>query len=81
MKITVELPDDVVKAARAYATRERVTLRFLIERGLRLAMSADREQRRFRLRDRSVVGRGLQAAYRGADWSYVRESIDRGRGN
>ena len=43
MKTTVDLPDDLVAAAKAGAAREHITLRSLIERGLRLALSADRE--------------------------------------
>ena len=81
MKTTVELSDELAVAAKTHAARKGITLRSLIERGLRLAMSTDRKRRRFRLRDRSVAGRGLQAPYRDADWSRVRESIYQGRGS
>ena len=81
MKTTVELSDDLAATAKAYAAREHITLRSLIERGLRLALSAGHERGRFRLRDRSVSGRGLQARYRDADWSRIRESIYEGRGS
>lgn len=81
MKTTVELSDELAVAAKTYAARKGITLRSLIERGLRLVMSTDRKRRRFRLRDQSVTGRGLQAPYRDADWSRVRESIYRGRGS
>ena len=80
MKTTVDLPDDLVAAAKAYAAREHITLRSVIERGLRLAMSADREQKFFRLRGQSVAGRGLRAPYRNSDWPRIRESIYRKRG-
>ena len=79
MKTTVELSDDVASIAKAYAVREGITLRSLIERGLRLALRAD--EQRFELQDRSVAGRGLQAPYRDADWSRIRESIYGGRGS
>lgn len=81
MKTTVELSDDLAVTAKAHAAKEGITLRSLIERGLRLALSADRERGRFRLRDRSVGGRGLQPPYRDADWSRIRESIYEGRGS
>ena len=81
MKTTVELSDDLAATAKAYAARERITLRSLIERGLRLVLSADRERGGFRLRDHSVTGRGLQAPYRDADWSRIRESVYEGRGS
>ncbi len=81
MKTTVELSDDLAATAKSYAAREGLTLRSLIERGLRLAMSADRVRGQFRLRNQSVTGRGLQAPYRDADWSRIRESIYEGRGS
>ena len=81
MKTTVELSDDLAATAKTYAAREGLTLRSLIERGLRLAMSAGQGRERFRLRDRRVTGHGLQAPYRDADWSRIRESIYEGRGS
>ena len=81
MKITVELSDDLAATVKAYAAREGITLRSLIERGLRLVLGSDRQRRSFRLRDQSVAGRGLQAPYRDADWSRIRESIYEGRGS
>lgn len=81
MKTTVDLSDDLAATAKSYAAREGLTLRSLIERGLRLAMSADQGRERFRLRDRRVTGHGLQAPYRDADWSRIRESIYEGRGS
>ncbi len=80
MKTAVELSDDVAEAARAFAARRGITLRSLIERGLRLAIRAGRDREGFRLRDASVGGRGLQAPYRYADRSRIRESIYEGRG-
>lgn len=81
MKTTVDLSGDLAAAAKAYAVRERITLRSLVERGLRLALSADRQRERFRLRDQSVGGRGLQTPYREADWSRLRASTYEGRGS
>ncbi len=80
MKTTVELSDPLVAKAKAYAARNGVTLRSLIEIGLRLVMRAGRTQEPFRLRDRSVGGKGLQPQYRDADWSRIREAIYKGRG-
>ncbi len=80
MKTTVELSDPLVAKAKAYAARNGVTLRSLIEIGLRLAMRAGRTREPFRLRDLSVGGKGLQPQYRDADWSRIREAIYKGRG-
>ena len=81
MKTTVELSDELAATAKVHAAREGITLRSLIERGLRLVLRADRERRGFRLRDQSVAGRGLQPPYRDAGWSHIRESIYQGRGS
>ena len=67
--------------AKAHAVKEKITLRALIERGLRLAIRADRHPKQFELRDASVGGRGLQSPYRGADWARVREAVYEDRGS
>ena len=61
--------------AKAHATRENITLRALIERGLRLALRADRHPQQFELRDAGVGGRGLQSSFRDADWARIRDAI------
>ena len=80
MKTTVEIADDLARTAKAHAAREKITLRALIERGLRLALRADDEPSLFKLRDASVAGRGLQAPFEEADWPRIRETIYKGRG-
>lgn len=81
MKTTIEISDDLARTAKAHAARENITLRALIERGLRLVLRADRKEERFRLRDASVSGKGLKAPYSDSDWARIRESIYEGRGN
>ena len=61
--------------AKAHAARENITLRALIERGLRLAILADRYPKQFELRDASVGGRGMQSPYREGDWACIREAV------
>lgn len=80
LKTTIEITDDLAKVAKAHAARENVTLRSLIERGLRLVLRADSQGDRFELRDASVGGRGLQPPYRDAEWARIRESAYEGRG-
>ena len=53
MKTTVELPDDLLIAAKTHAAETRSTLRALIERGLRRELRLPR-------RDESAAGRGIQ---------------------
>ncbi|MDE0064041.1 MAG: DUF2191 domain-containing protein [Gammaproteobacteria bacterium] len=81
MKTTIDLSDDLARSAKAYAARENMTLRSLIEFGLRLAMRTDPQRRSFRLRDASVTGRGLQVPYRDADWPRIRDAVYEGRGS
>lgn len=80
MKTTIEIADDLAKRAKSHAARENTTLRSLVERGLRLAMGADGQRRRFVLRDASVAGHGLQQGYRDADWTRIREAAYEDRG-
>lgn len=81
LKTTIEISDELARIAKAHAARENITLRALIERGLRLALRADRHPRQFELRDASVSGRGLQAPYRDADWARIREAVYEDRGS
>ena len=80
MKTTIEISDDLARTAKAYAARENITLRSLIERGLRLVLRADSQRARFELRDASVDGRGLQPPYRDAEWARIRELAYEDRG-
>ena len=80
MKTTIEIADDLARTAKAYAARENITLRSLIERGLHLVLRADSHRDPFKLRDASVGGRGLQPLYRDAEWARIRESAYRDRG-
>ena len=81
MKTTIEISDDLVRTAKAYAARKNITLRSLVESGLRLALRADRQRQGFKLKDASVRGHGLQPPLRDADWPRIRDSIYEGRGS
>jgi len=80
VKTTIEIADDLARLAKEHAAREKITLRELFERGLRMAIRADRENIGFKLKDASVGGRGLQPEFRDADWSRIRAAIYEGRG-
>ena len=80
MKTTIELADDLVERARAHATRDKTTLRALIERGLRGVLEADERPVAFQSRDASVGGHGLSTEFRGAGWHRIREAAYEGRG-
>ena len=80
MKTTIDLSDELAREAKAFAARRNITLRAVIEQGIRHVLREDRTAGRFELRDASVRGKGLQAEYRGADWAEIREAAYKGRG-
>jgi hypothetical protein len=74
MKTTKELSDALLAEARAVAAREGVTLRSLLEDGLRRGLDAmKRKQRRFRLADATVGGDGLRPELRDSSWNEIRD--------
>ncbi|MCY4199245.1 MAG: DUF2191 domain-containing protein [Gammaproteobacteria bacterium] len=75
MKTTIEISDQLSESAKACAREHGITLRGLVEQGLRMAISANHNKRTFHLRDASVGGHGLQDAFRDADWAKFREAI------
>jgi hypothetical protein len=80
MKTTVEISDALAEEAKAVAARHKTTVRALIEAGLRHVLRERRRRTRFRLRDASFRGRGLQGEFREGDWQRIREAAFEGRG-
>ncbi len=78
MKTTIEISDALLADAKRVAARDGVTLRALVEQGLRQVLEAQRRSARpFKLRKASVKGRGLQP---GVDPSMFRDLAYEGRG-
>lgn len=80
MKTTVEISDALADEAKAVARREKTTLRALIEAGLRHVVRDRRRKARFRLRDASFRGKGLQPGFQDGDWQRIRGAAYEGRG-
>ncbi len=80
MKTTIDISDALMREARAVAARESVTLRSLVERGLRRVIAEARGRAPFRLRRASFNGQGLQAEFRGASWDKIRDAAYEDRG-
>jgi hypothetical protein len=80
MKTTIEISDPLLRDAKKLATRQGVTLRVLVERGLRRVVSEAGDARPFKLRDASFKGHGLHPDARDASWDALRDSIYEGRG-
>jgi hypothetical protein len=80
MKTTVQIPDTLFEEARKVAQRERITLKALIEEGLRRIIADRKRRTAFRLRKASFKGNGLRPDLAGASWEKIRELTYEGRG-
>ena len=80
MKTTVEISDTLLHEARQAAAREGVTLRALIERGLRRVIGETVQGPPFKLRRASFKGSGWQPGFAETSWERVRDTVYRGRG-
>ena len=80
MKTTVEISDTLLREVRKLATREGVTLRTLIERGLHRVVVETKHNEPFVLRRASFKGKGLQPDQRDASWERLRDLAYEGRG-
>ena len=82
MKTTVEIPDDLLKEAKAVAATEEVTLRALIEEGLRWVLTLRKKKtERFVLREARVAGNGVRGGVDEGNWEQIRDQIYGGRGS
>ena len=78
MKTTIELPDAILLEAKRYAAAHNITLREVIEAGLRGVMASGRPGKRpFRLRPCAFQGKGLAEDL---DWKQIRGKVYEGRG-
>jgi len=78
MKTTLDLPDSLLAEAKAIARARHLTLRQLMEEGLRAAMDRHRQPApSFRLRDTS---RPLGEMLAEDSWPAIRKTIYEGRG-
>lgn len=81
MKTTVDISDDLLSKAKALAAKRGITLRAVIEQGLRQTIREQKRSRKFVLPDKSVSGKGLQAEFRNKSWSDIRDAAYEGRGS
>jgi Bacterial antitoxin of type II TA system, VapB len=80
MKTTIEISDPLLREARKLAEREGVTLRALVERGLRRVVTETKTVAPFKLRRASFKGKGLQADLHVDSWNKLRDLTYEGRG-
>jgi hypothetical protein len=81
MKTTVRIPDELALKVKEIAARDNTTLRALLEIGLRHVVEERSRETKFRLRDASFDGQGLQPEIREGDWQTVRDLSYEGRGS
>jgi hypothetical protein len=80
MKTTLDISDPLLREARKIAARERLTLRALVEQGLRHVVAEKMRKPEFRLRKASFKGRGLRPEFAEAGWERLRDLAYEGRG-
>jgi hypothetical protein len=81
MKTTVEISDPLLQQARQIAARDGVTLRELIESGLREILAKRKTHKPFKLKDGSFKGgKGLHPEAEALGWERIREMAYEGRG-
>lgn len=80
MKTTIVISEPLLAEAKRLAAREGLTLRALVEEGLRDAIARRAGRQRFTLRRASFRGRGLKPGVVEGDWGRIRDAIYEGRG-
>jgi hypothetical protein len=80
MKTTVQIPDQLFEELRVLAHQEQISMKDLIQEGLRKVIAERKQPRPFRLRKATFKGNGLQPSVRGMSWDEIREKSYEGRG-
>jgi hypothetical protein len=80
MKTTIEISDALLSEAKRLAAREGITVRTLVEQGLRHAIRERRAHAKFQLRKATFHGDGLNPDIAGLEWDRIRELAYEGRG-
>jgi Bacterial antitoxin of type II TA system, VapB len=75
MKTTIDLTDALFKEAKRTAAKRGITLRALVEEGLRHVIDQAKPKKPFVLRDVSFRGEGLQPGQREGDWAQIQALI------
>lgn len=80
MKTTIDIADSILNDARRLAAREGLTVKALVELGLRRVIAEKKRTGPFRLRKASFKGKGLQPGVKDASWGHLRDLAYEGRG-
>jgi len=80
MKTTVEIPNSLLEEARRLASKERTTVKALIQEALRRLIAERKKKGSFRLRRATFKGNGLQPYIADTSWERIRDIVYEGRG-
>ncbi len=80
MKTTVNISDAILLKAKKLSAQQGVTLRSLIEKGLREVIAKETGTAQFKLRRATFKGKGLQPEFREGQWTAIRDAAYKGRG-
>ena len=81
MKTTVDIPDSLLEEAKGVASRDKTTVRALIEHGLRQVLAERKRAQAFHLRKVTFKGEGLQPHLEAGTWDRIRDLAYEGRGS
>lgn len=73
MKTTIDISDPLLETAKTVAAREGITLKALVESGLREVLASRERGDSFRLRKATFRGKGLQPGAKELSWEEIRE--------
>ncbi len=80
MKTTIDISDSLFEETKKLAAQKQITMRSLIEQGLRETVARYKTSQKFKLRKASFRGKGLQSEFRGEGWEKIRSAAYEGRG-
>jgi len=80
MKTTIDISDSLLQEAKKLSAQRQITLRSLVEQGLREIISRQKSDQKFKLRKASFKGNSLQDEFRGESWQKIRTAAYEGRG-
>ena len=80
MKTTVDIAEPLLKRAKKLAAKEKVSLKSLIESGLRRVLREHQEEQAFQLRRVTFDGNGIREDFRDSSWQDLVDHVYQGRG-
>ena len=80
MKTTIEIAPALLERGKRIARDEEVTLRALVEEGLRKVITEREERPAFTLRKVPFTGGGFGRGFEGGPWNHLRDAAYEGRG-